>query len=112
VATIGSERNERLEVAAPVDDASAWRDCFCHWPDDLERRGVLVTLLNEQIPFDNFMTSGAMLLLERRTPDTIGARKVVVSYRQIAALKIVDLVKPRSFVGLGFELPPAKRGLA
>lgn len=104
--------DDSLELSAPVDDAAAWRDCFRHWPEDVERRGVLVTLLNDQIPFDNFLTSDTMLLLERRTPDTVGARKVIVSYRQIAAVKIVDVVKPRSFVGLGFEMPPAKRGPA
>src|SRR5262245_45176852 len=105
-----SDVRDASTFGAPLDDASAWRECFRHWPEDVERRGVLVTLLNEQIPFDNFMTSDSMLLVERRTPDTIGARKVIVSYRQIAALKFVDVIKPRSFASLGFEPPPQKRG--
>jgi hypothetical protein len=99
--------SERVSTLEMVDEAQAWRDYFRNWPEDMERRGVLVTLLNEQIPFDNFMTSDAMLLVDRRTPDTIGARKVIVAYRQIAALKIVDVVKPRSFASLGFEQPAA-----
>jgi hypothetical protein len=94
---------------SPAGGAAAWRDCFRNWPDDLERRGVLVTALNEQIPFDSFLTSDTMLLVERRTPDTVGARKVIVPYSQVAALKIVDVVKPKSFQALGFEPPPAKR---
>lgn len=104
--------SEQLSTLEMIDEAQAWRDYFRHWPEDMERRGVLVTHLNEQIPFDNFMTSESMLLVDRRTPDTIGARKVIISYRQIAALKIVDVVKPRSFASLGFDQPVVKRAPA
>ena len=53
---------------------------FHKWPKDLPHRGVLVTNFNEQIPFDGFMTTETMLLVERRTPDTIGARKLILPY--------------------------------
>ena len=92
-----------------TDAASVWRECFQHWPGELDRRGVLVTTFNEQIPFENFLVSDSMLLLERRAPDTVGARMVIVAYQAIQGLKIVDVVKLRSFQSMGFSPPPAKK---
>ncbi|MHB9048371.1 MAG: hypothetical protein ACYC35_20865 [Pirellulales bacterium] len=83
--------------------AEGWKDCFQRWPEDMPRHGVLVTAFGEQIPFDGFLLSDTLLLLERHTPDTIGARKVLLSFEQILALKIVDIVKPKSLQGLGFR---------
>ena len=60
------------------DVAETWRNCFRQWPSDLERRGVLVTSFGEQIVFDAFATSDDMLLLERKAPDTVGARTVIL----------------------------------
>ena len=54
-----------------MDASAAWRDYFLGWPKELPHRGVLVTSFGEQIPFDGFMTTDALLLIERRTPDTI-----------------------------------------
>jgi hypothetical protein len=90
-----------------MDAASAWRDYFLAWPKELPHRGVLVTSFGEQIPFDGFMTTDALLLIERRTPDTIGARKVILSYTQIVAIKLVDVVKAKVLAGAGFtgDLP-------
>ena len=92
-----------------TDAASVWRECFQHWPGELDRRGVLVTTFDEQIPFENFLASDNMLLVERRAPDTLGARMVIVAYQSIQGLKIVDVVKLRSFQALGFSLPPGKK---
>jgi hypothetical protein len=69
---------------------------------------VLVTAL-EQIPFEAFATSDDLLLLERRAPDTLGARTVLVAYQTIQAVKIVDVVKVKSFSPLGFVAPPPKK---
>jgi hypothetical protein len=91
------------------DSADAWRECFQHWPSELDRRGVLVTTFNEQIPFESFITSDDMLLVERRAPDTLGARVVLVAYQNIQALKIIEVVKLRAFQALGFSPPPAKK---
>ena len=44
-----------------------------------------------------------MLLLERRAPDTVGARKVVLPYRDIAALKYIDVIKGKAFEAAGFK---------
>lgn len=93
-----------------TDAAEIWRKCFRQWPTELERRGVLVTSFGEQIAFDGFATSDDMLLIERRSPDTVGARTVLVAYESIQALKIVDVTKVKSFQSLGFTAPaPAPR---
>ncbi|MGA2060840.1 MAG: hypothetical protein ABSG67_10195 [Thermoguttaceae bacterium] len=84
-------------------NSNHWGEFFLRWPADLPRRGILVTAFNEQISFSNFWTSGNFLLLERQTPDSLGARSVVVPYNQILALKIVDVVKAKQFKAVGFE---------
>jgi hypothetical protein len=89
--------------------AVSWRHCFQHWPTDIEHRGVIVTSFNEQIAFDGFAIGDEMLLVERRTPDTTGARLVIVPYGHIQALKIVDVAKLRSFQSMGFAAPAPRK---
>ena len=91
------------------DVAESWRNCFGQWPSDLERRGVLVTSFGEQIVFDGFATSDDMLLLERKSPDTVGARTVILPYQNVQALKIVDVTKVKTFQSMGFTAPPSAR---
>lgn len=86
-----------------MNSAEAWRDCFARWPDDLPKRGVIVTTFDEQILFANFLFGESLLLVERQSPDTIGARQVILSYEAISAVKIVDVVKLRALAKLGFE---------
>jgi hypothetical protein len=88
-----------------MDDGlgKVWHNCFTNWPEKVGRRGIVVTKLDDQIPFGNFVTSDSMLMLERSIPDTSGARIVLIPYSEIALLKIVDVVKPRDFAALGFE---------
>lgn len=87
---------------------SIWKDYFSHWPTGVAPTGVLVTSYDEQIPFQNFMTGEALLVVERRAPDTTGARKVLLPYENIVAVKLVDVVNDSVFAGLGFK-PPAGR---
>ena len=89
------------------DAADVWRECFHRWPAELDRRGVVVTTFDEQIPFESFLISNDMVLLERRAPDTVGARMVLVGFQFIQAVKIVDVVKSKAFHGMGFEPAPA-----
>ncbi len=91
-----------------MDPAEAWRKCFENWPDDLPRRGVIVVSFDEQIPFANFSASGEMLLVERRAPDTVGARFVLLPYQNVVGLKIVDVVKPKVFSAMGFNVVAGK----
>jgi hypothetical protein len=92
-----------------ADAAEIWRQCFGHWPAELPRRGVLVTSFGEQIPFESFAPGTDLLLIERRAPDTLGARAVLISYQNIEALKIVDVVKAKTFESMGFVAPAAKK---
>ncbi|MFV2065488.1 MAG: hypothetical protein ACC645_00800 [Pirellulales bacterium] len=96
-----------------MDRSDAWRGYFEQWPADVRRRGVLVTLFGEQIPFAEFKTHPALLLLERAAPDTAGARMVIVSYEQVAAVKIIDPLTSAATETLGFKggkaVVPAKR---
>jgi hypothetical protein len=92
-----------------TDAVEIWRHCFQNWPDEVARRGVVVTSFGEQIPFENFAASDRMLLVERRAPDTVGARTVLIPYQNVAALKVVDVVKAKAFTQLGFVIPPPKR---
>ncbi len=87
-----------METIAPK-----WRELFAAWPEGMPRRAVAVTQLNEQIPFSGFQVGEAFLLLERTTPDSLGARMVVVPYEQIAALKLTEVVKTKSLRSLGFQ---------
>ena len=82
---------------------SDWKDYFTNWPAGLPRRGILVTAFGEQIPFAGFLVSKAFLLIQRRAPDSLGARTLLMAYDQVTALKITDVVKHKMFESIGFE---------
>ncbi len=86
-----------------MDTAQAWKEFLTHWPPDVERRGIVVASFGEQIPFDGYATGENLVMLERRVPDTSGARKILLAYSEIQAVKITDVVKARSFHAMGFE---------
>jgi len=86
-----------------MDASAKWKSFFLHWPPDLPRRGVVVTSYNEQVPFESFLTSESMLLVERRAPDAVGARKVVLLYESVQAVKVVDPVDAAVFNVAGFR---------
>ncbi|HLJ09925.1 MAG TPA: hypothetical protein VKU82_01990 [Planctomycetaceae bacterium] len=82
-----------------------WRAMFENWPSTVPRRGLVITTFNESIPFITYMMSGGILLLERDRPDTVGARKVMIAYDAISAVKITDVVELANFQALGFQPP-------
>ena len=83
----------------------AWRALFENWTEAIPRKGVIVTIFNETIPFVSYLISGGILLLERDKPDTIGARKVMLSYESISAIKITDVIEMARFQVMGFQPP-------
>lgn len=83
--------------------ASGWEHIFRDWPAEIPRRGILVTTFGEQIAFGGFLTGGEFLYVERQTPDSLGARSLVVPYGQIAAVKFTDVVKSKLLRSVGFE---------
>jgi hypothetical protein len=90
-------------LSVALDPSEAWVDLFARWPAGVARKGVLVTNFGEQIQFSGFMASKTMLLVERQTPDTVGARKVILPYANILGVKIAEIVKSAAFHALGFE---------
>ena len=85
--------------------ADAWRMMFESWPATIDRKGMILSKQNENIPFTNFMVSNSLLLVDRGTPDAHGARKVVLGMDQIAAVKLAGAQPIEDFVAMGFQAP-------
>lgn len=93
-------------AAAPAPAPTAagpWPAFFRDWPQEIPHRGVLITQLNEAIAFKGFMLRDEFVLLERLSPDSLGARFVVTPYGEIALVKITDPLKQPAFEAAGFR---------
>ena len=88
-----------------MESSESWRALFENWPDSIPRKGLLITNFQETIPFVDFMISGAILLVERDKPDTFGARKVMVTYDAVSAVKITSPMELARFQVMGFQAP-------
>lgn len=90
-----------------MDDVTAegWRNLFENWPASMPRRGVIVTSFDPAIPFNGYLFSGGLLLVERDKPDANGTRKVVIPYSAILGLKITDVVELARYQAMGFHPP-------
>lgn len=88
-----------------MEGGHAWRSLFENWPQAIPREGLLVTTFNEQIAFVDFLVSGGLLLVERDRPDSFGARKVIVAYEAISAVKLASTKEMAEFQSMGFEAP-------
>lgn len=86
-----------------MDTNQSWKSIFERWPKDLPRRGIVTTTLDEQYPFKGYMIAGDMVLLERTNVDPLGTRFMFLPYANIAAVKIVDVVKEQTFSSMGYE---------
>ena len=87
-----------------MEAAQAWRSLFENWPDNIPREGMLVTA-SETVTFIDFMVSGGLLLIERDRPDAYGARKVMVPYVNITAVKMATTMELAQFQVMGFQRP-------
>jgi hypothetical protein len=85
-----------------MDTSEYWRDLFMNWPATIPRQGIIVTA-QETIPFINFMNSRGVLLIERDRPDSSGARKVMVIYSAITAIKLTTTSDFPEYRAMGFE---------
>jgi hypothetical protein len=83
--------------------SEVWRDTFVNWPAAFPRRGVVVSTLNEPIPFKSFLTKEDTLLLERTNPDPIGTRFIVLAYDAIHMLKLTDPLKESALNAAGYS---------
>ncbi len=86
-----------------MDSADSWRQLFCEWPESLPRQGIIVTTYTETIPFVNFLIAGGVLLAERDRPDGSGARKVMIAFGAIAAVKFTSPMDLDQYKVMGFE---------
>lgn len=86
-----------------MDASEHWRNLFENWPESLPKEGLLVTSFGESIPFVNFMISGGILLVERDRPDSSNARKVMIAYSAITALKSTSPMELARFQVMGFQ---------
>lgn len=90
--------------------AESWRALFESWPTSLAREGLLITTFQESIPFNGFLMTSGLVLLNRDKPDAQGGRKVFVAYEAISAIKITAPVELERFQELGFREPTGPAG--
>ncbi len=79
-----------------------WREVFSKWPDALPKRGLLVSALNESVPFKSFLLKDDMVLLERNNPDSLGARYVIIGFDAIHMLKLTDPLTEATLKSAGY----------
>ena len=85
-----------------MNSEQTWKHVFMNWPAGIQRRGVLLTNLNESMPFKSFMIKDDLLMLERTNPDPLGSRFVLLGYDAINSVKLVDPLKESVFTAAGF----------
>ena len=88
-----------------MESTESWRTLFENWPESMPREGLLVTTFQETIPFVNFLISAEILIVERDKPDTYGARKVMLAYNAISALKLTSPQELARYQVMGFQAP-------
>ncbi len=88
-----------------METGESWRALFENWPESVPCEGLVVTTFQEAIPFIGFLISGGILLLERDRPDSSGARKVMLTYDAISAVKITSTMELAQFQVMGFQSP-------
>ena len=86
----------------PANSNEIWRDVFTNWPAAIPRRGIVVSTLNETIPFKSFFLKGDTLLLERMNPDALGARFVLIAFDAIHMLKLTEPFKESVLNAAGY----------
>ena len=94
-------------VSQPAESKpqNCWQRFMNQWPKGLQRQGVIITNWDEQVPFSSFLTNDDLVMFERRNPDTNGARRLLIGYAAIKAIKIVEVVKDAPFLESGFAGP-------
>lgn len=80
-----------------------WLDLLQRWPKDMPQKGVVMTVLNESIPFVGFVYDDAMMVVQRQTPDAIGARQAIIPFASISYIKITAIVLPKAYTEFGFQ---------
>ena len=84
--------------------AAIWRDMFLKWPPHFKRKGVIEPVRGESIPFIDFVMSEDVVVIERATPDTTGARRVAIPFQNIMLLKYTEPLNTEAFLLAGYVL--------
>jgi hypothetical protein len=79
-----------------------WKNTFNNWPTGIPRRGIVISTLNEPMPFKGFLVKDDLLLLERNNPDSLGARFILLNFDAINSVKLTDPLKESTFTAAGF----------
>lgn len=79
-----------------------WEAIFKSWPQGMQRRGLILTNFQETIAFVDYRLSPGVLLVERERPDSHGARKVMLTWDSILALKLTDPGDLSTYEQMGF----------
>ncbi len=90
-----------------MSTTQTWRSFLTAWPDGFPRRGVLLSVLNETIPFNNFWLQDEMILIERKNPDTSGARFILTTFDRIDSVRLIDPVSESTIAKAGFAVKHA-----
>jgi len=86
-----------------MDIAQTWQKLFDNWPADMPRLGILITTFDESIAFNDFLIQEGLIVVQRERPDSLGARKAIVSLLAINAVKMTDPSDISVCTKLGFQ---------
>lgn len=89
-------------MTVAIDTENVWLRLLKAWPPKMPQQGIVVTELNEQIPFSGFMFDDEVMILQRPTPDAMGGRQVLIPYGSISCIKITAVVPTKMFNEFGF----------
>ncbi|UUO05550.1 hypothetical protein M4951_19505 [Blastopirellula sp. J2-11] len=90
-------------MTGEIGTENRWLRLLKAWPEKMPQQGLVVTTLNEQIPFTGFVFDDDIMLLQRPAPDAMGGRQVFVPFESIACLKITAVVPTKMFNEFGFS---------
>jgi hypothetical protein len=85
-----------------MTSTQSWKTFFTEWPADFPSGGVIVSTLNEVIPFRKFWIKDDLLLLERNAPDANGGRFVIFAFDAVNSIKFVNPMTDLLITNAGF----------
>ena len=85
------------------NSAENWKSMFVNWPQGFPQQGIVLTNLNEAMPFKNFWVKEDFLLLERSVPDALGGRFLLLGFDIINSVKITTPLTVDVVLTAGFE---------
>jgi len=98
-----------MSASQSCPTSQSWKSLFTDWPVDLPRRGVILSTLNEIMPFTNFWLRDEMVMLERKNPDTSGSRYILMNYEGIDSVRFIDPLSDQVIASAGFSTGVVER---